>query len=294
MAEVHKGCKYGLGIGAGPQGNHGDENGEEAQHMDDEDEALELGQQAAEDGVDEDGEEQDSPHEEQRLIGLRVVGRAHHKDQALYQAGGQVADGGQRPEPAARRQPARDVAQELGAGPRREHGDPVVLPPRRGGHGGQLGERGEDADVAEPHEQEAVDGAGGAAVGYGLEEEDERALPGDEDGAAESQDGHEAEVALPSSWDGSRALATAGHGRVPRVEGKCNKTPSSGDTSARSRRLGTCDGREAGYTHLEHGFLAHARQLIVIVLIGLLSLGELTAANGAQLVAAVLAHAGRK
>lgn len=82
----------------------------------------------------------------------------------------------------------------------------MVLAARCRGHGGQLAHGGEDAEVADPDDEETVDDACGAAIVETLGEEDCDGFPSDEDGATEAKDRHKPEITLQytGSW-----LATA-------------------------------------------------------------------------------------
>lgn len=180
----------------GAKGHEGDEDAKEADNVQYQDHALNLGQQGADDGVDQDGDEDDGPDNQGALPGLAVVLRHGEADEPLQHAAGQVGAGRGGALPAGDREPAGDVAEELGAGARRHHGHPVVLAAGRGRHGDELAEGREDGQVAGPDKEEAVDETGGPAVGEARGEAHQRALPCDEDGAAEAQNGQEAKVAL--------------------------------------------------------------------------------------------------
>lgn len=72
----------------------------------------------------------------------------------------------------------------------------MILPAGCRCHGDQLAHGGEDAEVASPDNEEAVDDTCGTAVVETLGEKNSDGLPGDENGAAEAEDGHEAKVTL--------------------------------------------------------------------------------------------------
>ncbi|KAK8140836.1 hypothetical protein G3M48_001669 [Beauveria asiatica] len=196
-ALVAKRGKDGRRIALRAKGQERDEDAKEADNVQDENHALNLGQQRADDGVDEDGDEHHGPDNQRALPRLPVVLGPGEADEALQHAAGQVRARRRRALPPGHRQPARDVAEKLGAAPRRHHRHPVVLAARRRRHRDQLAQRREDGQVAGPDKQEAVHEAAGTAVGKARREAHERALPGDEDGAAKAENGQEAKVALP-------------------------------------------------------------------------------------------------
>lgn len=72
----------------------------------------------------------------------------------------------------------------------------MVLSAGRRGHRDQLAHGGEDAEVAEPDEEEAVENACRATVVEALGEKHRDGFPSDENGAAETENRHEAKVAL--------------------------------------------------------------------------------------------------
>ncbi|KAG8406833.1 hypothetical protein J3459_018631 [Metarhizium acridum] len=145
----------------GRQDDERDENSEEAQDVQDQNQALELGQRRGHDGVDEDGEQDDGPVEQGAVPRLRcvVVVCGRHGDHTPEHVACQEAARSHRALPSADSEPPCQVAKELGARARRQHGRPVVLAAGRGRHGDQLRERREDGDVAKPDDDVAVDDA---------------------------------------------------------------------------------------------------------------------------------------
>lgn len=120
-------------VAKGPQR---DDDGKEADDVDDEQHALELGEVSAQHRVAQHGEHDDRPQHQGALVRLRRVAGVVEGDQALDHGAAEVSDRGAGALPASYRQPAGDVAEELGAAARREHGHPVVLA-ARGGRDGQ-------------------------------------------------------------------------------------------------------------------------------------------------------------
>lgn len=197
VASVLEGREDILGVTMGSEDDHGNKNREEAENVQNEDEALKLGERRADDGIDEDGKENDGPEEQSSLPRLRLVaGTNSHRDETLNHGSCEETRRGHRALPASDGQPTRDIAEELGARPRRQHSHPVILAAGRRCHGEQFGKSSEDAEVADPDNDETVDDGGGTAIDETLSGQDERRLPGNENGATETQNGHETKVSL--------------------------------------------------------------------------------------------------
>jgi hypothetical protein len=92
-----------------------DEYGEETQDVKDQDETLELGKNRADEGVDENGKQEDGPEEKCSLPKLRferfVVHGGHSQDHISREKGTR----GYGSLPAADRELACEVAEEIGA-----------------------------------------------------------------------------------------------------------------------------------------------------------------------------------
>lgn len=76
----------------------------------------------------------------------------------------------------------------------------MVLTTGGWGDGDEFAERGEDAYVADPNEDEAVDETAWPAICQARGEVHESALPCYENGAAEAKNGQETKVSLQRLW----------------------------------------------------------------------------------------------
>ena len=66
-----------------PKGDQCNHNSEEAEDMENQDQSFKLGKPAADDGVNQDTEHDDSPEEHDTMPGVRLIGRIGKNDQTL-------------------------------------------------------------------------------------------------------------------------------------------------------------------------------------------------------------------
>lgn len=178
------------------ESNKRNQNGKESEHVQDQDESLELGQCGTDKCVDKDGKYEDGPEEQRAMPQLwheTVVVQSCHAENHVTSEQSARRDGTL---PAADGQPSGHIAQKLGTGARREHCYPMVLSTRCWGHRGQLAHGCEDTEIASPHDEKAVDHTRGTAIVEALSEEHGNGLPSNKDSAAEAKNRREAEVAL--------------------------------------------------------------------------------------------------
>nr|POF12879.1 hypothetical protein CFP56_10029 [Quercus suber] len=158
---------------------HGQEEGEKAEDMDEEDDTFCEGQVLGEKDVEADGEQQDQEDQQGGLpqaydIGVRVDEQDHLLDDAdkLGAAGRDAAD------PTKATAPANDVGEGFLIRARGELGDVVVLTAGSRGHGGHLGHGGDQGEHEQPDGDRGPDDAGGAPVEQSIVVGQESTLPG--------------------------------------------------------------------------------------------------------------------
>jgi hypothetical protein len=104
-----------------------DKNSEETQDVKDQDKTLELGKDRADEGVDEDGKQEDGPEEKCSLPKLRFERFIVHGGQSQDHISREKGTRGYGSLPAADREHACEMAEEFGARAWCHHGDPVIL-----------------------------------------------------------------------------------------------------------------------------------------------------------------------
>ncbi|KFY16209.1 hypothetical protein V492_01496 [Pseudogymnoascus sp. VKM F-4246] len=125
------------------------------------------GEDAREEGVDEESDDVVADVDEELVPALRLVGGVHEADDADDELAPQEAAGGNQCDPAGDVDPARDPREDGNPLLPAYDGDPVVLTAGRGVGGEEFGERGGEREVADSGGDEAPDDGCGTAGGEG-------------------------------------------------------------------------------------------------------------------------------
>lgn len=193
---IHPCPKNLLRVAVGTKGDQRDQDSEEPKNVKDQNETLELGQNRADKRVDEDSKDEDGPEQHSAMPELGhvcVPVQSRHSEDHVTSEQSTRGNGSL---PAADSEPTGNVAQKLGARSRSKHGHPMILSARRWRHGHQLAHGGEDAKVAHPDNEEAVDDTGSSTIVEALGEEDSDGFPCNQNGATKSKNRHESKVTL--------------------------------------------------------------------------------------------------
>lgn len=148
-AKVCKGVKHILRICVFAEKRQREDDTKEAENMDDERQALELGEESRKGHIDYGDEGQDSPQDQgavPRLGALSVLGMGQ-ADDALDLGAGQQPRRSEGSLPSYQGQPPGDVSKGLLVCGRCQHTNPMVLAARRWCHGSHLGQGGHEGQL---------------------------------------------------------------------------------------------------------------------------------------------------